>query len=435
MVLRPTVVPGAPGEAWRRPGPADGRDAQRLARDLDAVLADAVQDLGLTLDMDRRASEDVQEPDDVELVRAAEEAWVLAPTLRVDGTRALLRIVVVPRGSSVVLSRTESVGADDLDVTAMRMVRDLVEAGRGTPSSAPITEGPARGPALVYRARSQGRAVLALNSAVLGGYVGFSVQRASGNEDPRLLYPLIALGTGIGLGGSVIVADEWDVGLGDAWYLSAAAWWPTASGLLLADGYGVTPRRDRHVYGLVGATSGITLGTVALTFGGMSEGGAVLTHSGGALGTLLGALGELAVEGDASVTPSRGMGFGAGAGVLAAGALATQLKPTASRVLLVDLGGMLGALTGAAAASPLVIDDEKDRTNVRLWLGSTAVGTLAGVSIAYLVTEPPKHASMDTGERLARPALRVAPYGGVIASSRVGNREEPAIGAGLTGTW
>ncbi len=130
--------------------------------------------------------------------------------------------------------------------------------------------------------------MLALNAAVLGGYVGLSLQRASGSSDARLTYPLMALGTGIGLGGSMIVADEWDVGLGDAWYLSAGAVWPTAAGLLLADGYDVSPASDRYVYGLVGASAGITLGTVPLSFKGMGEGGATLTHSGGAFGMLLG---------------------------------------------------------------------------------------------------------------------------------------------------
>jgi hypothetical protein len=160
----------------------------------------------------------------------------------------------------------------------------------------------------VIPARSQGRAVLALNAAAFGGYVGFSLQRASGSDDDRLTYPLIALGTGIGLGGSMIVADEWDVGLGDAWYLAAGAWWGLASGFLLADGYGVDPKDNRFTYGLLGATTGVALATTALTFKGMGEGGAMLAHSGGAVGLLLGGMAQLAVEGRTNVTPTRGMG-------------------------------------------------------------------------------------------------------------------------------
>ncbi len=135
--------------------------------------------------------------------------------------------------------------------------------------------------------RSQGRAVLALNSAVIGGYVGFSLQHASGSEDSRLTYPLVALGTGIGLGASMLVADEWDVTLGDAWFLSAGAWWPIASGVLLAKSYDVQDQ-DRYVYGLVAASVGVSLSAAALSFRPMSEGGAVLAHSGGAAGTLIG---------------------------------------------------------------------------------------------------------------------------------------------------
>ena len=83
-----------------------------------------------------------------------------------------------------------------------------------------------------------GRPVLALNAAVLGGYVGFTIQKASGSADARLVYPLVALGTGLGLGASLLVADEWNITSGDAWYLAAGMWWPAASGFLLAEGYG-----------------------------------------------------------------------------------------------------------------------------------------------------------------------------------------------------
>jgi len=44
----------------------------------------------------------------------------------------------------------------------------------------------------------------------------------------------------------------------------------------------------------------------------MSEGGAVLAHSGGAAGTLLGGLTEMAYRGSTDLTPERGMGYGAG---------------------------------------------------------------------------------------------------------------------------
>src|SRR5690606_24820344 len=145
--------------------------------------------------------------------------WVLLPEIGVEGGKLRLRLTMIAPRSSVLLVRTERVSTQDLEVRVMVLTRELVQAGRGTATRKDPQLDPYQ---TATRAKGDGRAVLALNSAVVGGYIGYSLQRSSGSDDPRLTYPLIALGTGIGLGGSLIVADEWDVGLGDAWCLSAA---------------------------------------------------------------------------------------------------------------------------------------------------------------------------------------------------------------------
>ena len=435
-VLLPTVVavreaPGAP-ETLRRPEPQDGRELVRWARRLDASLGEAVQDLGLTLDVSERPTASASELSEDALVERARESWVVSPRLELDGNRLRLRIVTVAPGSQVLLVRTQEVDPREVELRAMVMMRDLVLSGRGSGKEEPPREGPAGREAVARHARSEGRAVLALNSAALGGYIGYSIQRASGSDDPRLTYPLIALGTGIGLGGSMIIADEWDVGLGDAWYLSAGAIWPTAAGLLLAHSYDVQPESDRHVYGLLGASAGITLATAALTFKGMGEGGALLTHSGGAFGLLLGGVTELAYEGKTEPTPTRGMGYGTAAGVLAAGVLATQVQVAASRVLLIDLGASLGALTGAAAASPLIfVDEEEDDARTRAWLLSVAAGTVLGGGLAWWLTRSEAGSGSLDEQRWA-----ALPYLGVIGQhSSPAGRAEPVFGAGLTGQF
>src|SRR6185436_15659268 len=163
----------------------------------------------------------------------------------------------------------------------------------------------------------------------------------------------------IGLGASVLVAEEWDIGLGDAWYLSAGTWWPIVSELSLAKSYGVRSG-DAYVGGMAAAAGGITLSVAALTLHPISEGGAVVAHTGGAFGTLFGGISELAYRGNTKLTPYRGIGYGAGLGVLVGGALGTQARISASRMLLIDLSASLGALTGAAAASPLLLVEEKE---------------------------------------------------------------------------
>ncbi len=379
-ILLPAAIPDKTELALR---PESVEQLTKLARQVDAILSEAVQDLGLTLTVSDR-SRDV--PTDDALIERAHDSWLISPRVSLEGSGVRLRIVAIAPGQNVLRERTQRIDAPSLEVRANVMMRDVVNSFQG--GSEPKAAQPEPEPVLDSEApRSQGRAVLALNAAVVGGYVGFSLQHASGSDDARLTYPLVALGTGIGLGASMLVADEWDITLGDAWFLSAGAWWPIASGVLLAKSYKKEHEEDRYVYGLVAASAGVTLGAAALSIKPMSEGGAVLTHSGGAVGTLIGGLTEMTYRGSTKTTPDRGIGYGAGIGVLAAGALATQVKVTSSRMLLIDLAASLGALTGAAAASPLLLVGEKERpSRSRLWLASIATGTVLGGGIGWLST-------------------------------------------------
>src|SRR5208282_2678713 len=100
------------------------------------------------------------------------------------------------------------------------------------------------------------------NAALFGAYTAYSLQRASGSDDPRVLYPLLALGTGIGVGAALLVADEWDVTNGDAGVLSAGALWGTVSASLVAIGTNVQPYENRYGWSLGGGLLGATLAAV-----------------------------------------------------------------------------------------------------------------------------------------------------------------------------
>lgn len=434
VVLLPTalITRRAPGEALtlHKPDPEDGRALNAWAKQIDATLGEAAQDLGLTIDVSGRTTTSVADLAEDNLLTRAETSWVVSPRLEIDAGRVRLRIIAVAPGSKVLLVRSQEVEAREAELRAMVMMRDLIQMGRGAPEHPDHPEVPQPNEkAIVHSARSQGRAVLALNAAVMGGYVGYTIQAAGGSDDARLTYPLLALGTGIGLGGSMIVADEWDVGLGDAWYLSAGAVWPGIAGFLLADSYQENPDQDRFVFGLLGASAGVALATTALTFKGMGEGGALLAHSGGAFGLMLGGITELLYDGSTNETPSRGAGYGAGIGVLAAGTLATQIEIAPSRVLMIDLGASLGALTGAAAASPLlIVNDEHKPGRDRAWLGTVAAGTLIGGGIGWFITRP--------GASKPRDPHAVRPEVGVIGESSDGRgHRAPAYGISLRGTW
>jgi hypothetical protein len=243
-----------------------------------------------------------------------------------------------------------------------------------------------------------------------------------------VLYPLLALGTGIGIGASLLVADEWDVTTGDAWFLAAGGWWTTMSSLLVAQGRNVQPLADRYAWGVGGGLLGVGLATFALTRTTMDEGDATLAHSGGALGLVLGGAGEYLWQGKTDSTPYTGMGYGAAVGLVAAGALATRVTVSPSRVLLIDLGAGGGALLGAAAASPLLFQDLQHpaESNVRGWLSATVGGSLAGGAVAWWLTR-------DVSPNKRGAHLPGAPSAGIIGASPTRSGSAPVYGIAWRG--
>jgi hypothetical protein len=348
---------------------------------------------------------------------------VVLPTLSREGGALRVRIVAIRPGSRVMLTRSEAATRDELDVRVAVMMRDLLRARPDAPVAVARAREPIE-PIEPAEPRSSGRAVLALNAAVFGGYVGYSIQAASGSSDERLVYPLVALGTGVGLGASMLVADEWDVSVGRAWFMSAGLWWPTSSGLLLAAHHDV-PKEDRYVYGVVAGTGGVALAVAGMSLSDVTDGDAVLAHSGGVLGMGLGGLTQLFVEGSTGETPIGGMGYGAAIGTLGAGVLATQIDVKASRLLLIDLGATLGALTGAAAGSPLLLVNEKEsKPRTRAWLGGIFAGSLLGAGIGWYSTR-------KSEARAPSAALTALPYAFATPEASTGARFE----AGMLGRF
>ncbi len=418
----------------KRPAAPNDRNAALLRHRLDAVLADAVQDLGLTIDLTHRGEGNggpVEEAD-VGPLAARVSAVVVATTL-VDAGRSLeLRIVLAGPQTKNLLLRVERVSPADIEVRAAVMLRDLLADldGRGgsstglPPSSTdPVSRG------LSSPARSAGRPALAVGATLFGGFYGYSVLRSSGSDDPRLLYPLLAVGAGIGLGGSLIISDEWDVGAGDAAFLLSGVSWPSLSAHLIYEGRfadHALNTDERWTFGLVGGTLGLTLSTLALAKGGMSEGGATLSHSGAGVGLVFGGLTELFVEGKVENTPLTGMGYGAAAGWLALSAAATEVRVPSGRIFAADLGAALGGLGGAAVASPLLFD-QPTSTDQRIWVGATAAGAVAGGALAWFFTRDTSVATAPS-----RWATWV-PQPGVLGASQGPRGPAPIVGLGVSG--
>lgn len=431
-ILWPTAVRGV-----ERMPPAEAALLASSARALDALLADSAQDLGLSLALSERAAGDAAPLAEADLHAEARASggYAIAASLEPEGAELALRLVLADASSPALRMRVERVTPAKAPVRAVVMLRDLLsEPTAGEPKQPAPPLDAARGE-VVTPARSAGRATLVVNATLYGGLFGYSVQRSTGSDDPRLLYPLLAVGAGVGLGGSLIIAEEWDVGVGDAWFLAAGAWWPTLAGHLLYEGrfapYDTGDETERWAFGIVGGTTGIALSTLGLTLRGMSDGGALLAHSGGGLGLVLGGLGDIAIRGDVEVTPSAGMGYGAGLGWLVASAVATQVHVSPSRVLALDLGALLGGLGGAALASPLLFDAPTP-TAQRAWVGVTAGSVLAGAGVAWYLTRPrgvPRTAPAPTDpRRFGRPTV------GVVGESIAPGRRAPVYGVAWNGT-
>jgi hypothetical protein len=433
VLLLPAAIVGSADTVSTPKMLAREPQAAARARQLDLTLSDAAQDLGFTLDLSERANQEGRELSDLEVLERAAKGsrWVVYPSIDSRGSDLILRLVAVAPGSKVALVRTEAVKPAELSIRAVIMIRDVLMAKTTAAAGDASHRSPERVealPALAVPARSQGRSVLALNSAFFGGFIGYSVQRGSGSDDQRLLFPLIALGTGLGLGASTIVAEEWDVGLGDAWYLSAAAWWPAVSGLFLARSRTDADPSTENSFALIGALGGLSLATTSLVLGGgMSQGGALLTHSGGAFGTVLGAMTELAVRGEASLVnpPNRGLGYGAGIGVVLAGAAAIRNDIEPARVQAIDLGAGLGGLAGAAVTSPFIFR-QRSAAGDRTFLVTTMGFTLAGGAAAYWFTRKPSPAKAS--------AAALFPVAGPIGESIApSGARSPVMGVALTG--
>lgn len=446
VVVWPTMTPAGDDAAslpLHRPAPTEPAVLAR-AQELDATLRDAAQDLGLTLDVTDPGPAPGRTRDADILARASAPGalgadaatWVVSPRLEhAGGEQFVLRILAVPPKGRELRVRVENVKGADVAVRGLVMLRDLLspqaaaQAAAQSLTESQVHEAEQAGPT---RPHSPGRAVLAVNGALFGAYVAFSVQRASENDDPRLLYPLLALGAGVGIGGTLLASEEWDVGTGDAWMLAAGAWWGASAGLLIANGQSVQPFSDRYTWGAGGGLIGVSLATFALTRGKADDGDAVLTHSGGALGLLLGGLGELAYRGQTTTTatPNTGAGIGTAVGVVGMGALSTFVQVSPSRVMLVDLGAGLGTLAAAAASSPLVFENVTEG-KARAFALATAGGTVIGGTIAWLLT--PNVGRAASGGRATRSSA--LPFGGVIGGSATRAGIAPAYGAGVMGRF
>lgn len=380
--LRSNAETAAPPVSPAQNAPPD----QRIAtHELDRVLSEAANDLGLEVqrvspttfgdELDYTAWE-------VGLGTPAPGHVNMGTILERSQGQWFARIVLAfPDGTfrSVRTTVTEA----NYEVPLIKALRQLTPRA-AAPQSAAVS--PAALPHANSERHSEGRPILAANGALLGGYVGFTLENAGGVAETRLVYPLIALGAGVGLAASLIVADEWDVTRADAWYVSAASTWLTAGAILVANDLDLRHATDRYSYGLIGTAAGLGVSGIVISQREVTDAESLFAHSGGLLGVVMGGLTQRLLEPTSSEMPGLGMGLGATAGVLIAGVGGAALLPdlSSSRVLFADLGALLGGLAGAAVATPALVGKQPpDARDERIFVGSALAGLTLGAVLGY----------------------------------------------------
>ena len=439
---------GASAASLHKPQAVADREVFERAQELDATLRDAVQDLGFTLYVaddgpspGRTRDEDLIEraaraPVAVAEGGAAEGGtWVISPRLEpASGGAFTVRIIAVAPQGHELRVRVETAPAESVGVRGLVMLRDLLSpttaAAAAIESERERTSGgTTRG--IMSPLRSQGRAILAVNSGLFGGFAAYSLQRASGSDDPRVLYPLLALGT--------------------AWAWARA---PRGRRVGRHDRRRVVPLRRARGGARLGRSSS-PRGATAARRRPLRLGRRRRVHRASALATFAltrdddgrrrrdaHALGRRARSRsrrrrraplprarrtDRRRTPA--MGYGTAIGVVAAGFLATQVTVSPSRVLLIDLGAGGGALLGAAAASPLIFRNLTE-SRTRAWF-ATAIGgsVVGGVAAWWLTRESAAAAAKKTAWRYG------APNAGVLGASETPRGATPIYGLSWSGEF
>jgi len=275
------------------------------------------------------------------------------------------------------------------------------------PASLPPVEKPPPAPAKTARVQhptSVARAETVFFQTVHGMALGAEICAIALCNETQPWVASLMLGAGAGFGLSFHLSSG-GVTPGFARALTDGTLWGAANGLALM---GVTAAVDHssHESATVGAFLALgQLGGLGLAAGVANAlqptaGQVSLTMSGGiwslvVASELLGMAQPNHMSGQTASAILMGLG---NAGVVGAALLARAKPMPASRVLLLDAGGLLGTLTGLGIAG-IAQGRTLDATPT---LGACLVGTLGGLAIAYYVTqdwndddESEPHASFD----------------------------------------
>jgi hypothetical protein len=338
---------------------------------------------------------------------------------------------------------TTPIDKDNVEVTTVRSLAQLVKR---LETKVPNLPEKTAGALISAKDSSEGKATLAATGALFGGYLGFAIENVGGSADSALVYPLVALGSGVGMATALVAAEEWPVSRPRAWYIAGGGFWLTSSAVFIANEQALAHPTDRYPYGLIGTAIGLGVSSVVSSYREVTEPQALLSNEGGAFGTLAGGLIHRLAAPDSSDLPALGMGIGGALGWLTAGLIGPFALPnvSSSRVLFAGLGGSVGALTGAAVASPAVVNSDrrepkKEGVLFASALGGLVLGSVVGYWFGDSDQPPSRHTSGSNNRTTASLIRRFSPGLGSTpasaASSPYGLRLPGSTNLTLSGAW
>ncbi|MDH5676017.1 MAG: hypothetical protein OEZ06_28100 [Myxococcales bacterium] len=269
------------------------------------------------------------------------------------------------------------------------------------PEPAPIAEAEADGVGAEQRPTGAARAELMFFQTVHGIALGAETCAILGCDGPRSWTAALMLGGGLGLSASYLASRE-GITPSMARALTDGVIWGAANGLMLMSATdALSGSTDEGL--VIGGhfMGGQLLGLAASAYLHYelqpTTGQVSLTSSGGLWALALSA--QFMAMLDQNFTDETWgwtLLLASDAGLLAGGILASYQPMSASRVLLIDAGGVLGGLTGMGLSLLL-----QDRARETPTFGGGVLGTASGLVLGYVLTAGWDRSERGTGVRLS----------------------------------